>query len=60
MNPPDHARLRRLVSRAFTPARVKALTPHIETITRELLDGIDSEAGRSTSWRGSPSRCRCG
>jgi cytochrome P450 len=45
MNPPDHARLRRLVSRAFTPARVKALTPHIETITRELLDGIDSEAG---------------
>jgi cytochrome P450 len=45
MNPPDHARLRRLVSRAFTAARVKALTPHIETITRELLDGISSEAG---------------
>ena len=45
MNPPDHTRLRRLVSRAFTPARVKALTPRIETITGELLGGIDSEEG---------------
>lgn len=45
LNPPDHTRLRRLVSRAFTPARVKALTPHIETITGELLDGIDGKTG---------------
>jgi cytochrome P450 len=45
MNAPDHARLRRLVSRAFTPAWVNALTPHIVTITRDLLHGIDSEAG---------------
>jgi len=45
MNPPDHTRLRRLVSRAFTPARVKALTPRIEAITGELLDGIDHEEG---------------
>jgi cytochrome P450 len=45
MNPPDHTRLRRVVSRAFTPARVKALTPRIETITGELLDGLDGRAG---------------
>jgi cytochrome P450 len=41
MNPPDHTRLRRLVSRAFTPARVKELTPRIETITGELLHDLD-------------------
>ena len=40
LNPPDHTRLRRLVSRAFTPSRVKALEPRIEAITAELLDGV--------------------
>jgi len=38
LNPPDHTRLRRLVSRAFTPARVRALEPRVETIALELLD----------------------
>jgi cytochrome P450 len=38
LNPPDHTRLRRLVSRAFTPARVRALEPRIEATARELLD----------------------
>ncbi|HTU74060.1 MAG TPA: cytochrome P450 [Trebonia sp.] len=37
MNPPDHTRLRRLVSGAFTPARVRELVPRIEAITAELL-----------------------
>ncbi len=39
LNPPDHTRLRRLVSRAFTPARVRALAPRIEAITAGLLVG---------------------
>jgi cytochrome P450 len=39
LNPPDHTRLRRLVSRAFTPARVRELSPRIATLTAELLDG---------------------
>jgi len=38
-NPPDHTRLRRLVSRAFTPARVRELAPRVEALTAELLDG---------------------
>src|SRR3984957_9906601 len=37
LNPPDHTRLRRLVSRAFTPARVRDLGPRIEAIAAELI-----------------------
>jgi len=47
LNPPDHTRLRRLVSRAFTPARVRELAPRIEALTAELLAGAlkDAAAG---------------
>ncbi|MDA8310720.1 MAG: cytochrome P450 [Actinomycetota bacterium] len=40
LNPPDHTRLRRLVSRSFTPSRVEALAPRIEAITAELLGAV--------------------
>jgi cytochrome P450 len=40
LNPPDHTRLRRLVSGAFTPARVRELVPRIEAITTELLGDL--------------------
>jgi cytochrome P450 len=47
LNPPDHTRLRRLVSRAFTPARVRELAPRIEELTASLLDGaFDGPDGR--------------
>jgi cytochrome P450 len=36
--PPDHTRLRSLVSRAFTPATVEASRPRIESIVNGLLD----------------------
>lgn len=36
-NPPDHVRMRRLVSGAFTPHRVNALRPAIEQLTDRLL-----------------------
>ncbi|MGX5183396.1 cytochrome P450 family protein [Streptomyces avermitilis] len=38
MDAPDHTRLRRLVSRAFTPRRVEALRPHIQRHVDDLLD----------------------
>ena len=42
-NPPDHTRLRGLVSKAFTPRRVLALRPRVEALVEELLDAA---AGR--------------
>jgi cytochrome P450 len=46
LNPPDHTRLRRLVSRAFTPARVRELAPRVEELTAELLAAeLPAEAG---------------
>jgi len=40
MEPPDHTRLRRLVTKAFTPRTVEALRPRIETI----VDGVVGHA----------------
>jgi cytochrome P450 len=38
VDPPEHTRLRGLVSQAFTPKRVRQLAPRIEAIAEELLD----------------------
>lgn len=37
-DPPDHTRLRRLVSKAFTPRAIAALEPRIATLVDEALD----------------------
>lgn len=39
---PEHLRLRKLVSRSFTPRAVGRLTDRVEAVTRELLDGMES------------------
>lgn len=38
LEPPDHTRIRRLVSNVFTPKAVAALRPTIEGLATELLD----------------------
>jgi cytochrome P450 len=43
VNPPDHTRLRRLVSTAFTARRVQALRPAIAGMVDDLLDGMTGE-----------------
>jgi unspecific monooxygenase len=40
MEPPDHTRVRRLVSKAFTPRFVEGLRPRVRAIMDELVDGI--------------------
>jgi cytochrome P450 len=42
-DPPDHTRLRRLVSKAFTPRMVEQLRPRVQVIADALLDAV---AGR--------------
>ncbi len=45
MDPPDHTRLRRLVSGAFTPRVVAGLEPWIRDVTDRLLTATDGSAG---------------
>lgn len=39
-DPPDHTRLRGLVSKAFTPRMIEQLRPRIQQITDKLLDAV--------------------
>jgi cytochrome P450 len=49
-DPPDHTRLRKLVTKAFTARRVAGLRPRVEAITASLLDAAEvrgpEDAGR--------------
>jgi len=48
VDPPDHTRLRRLVSRAFVPGRIAALEPAIRGIAGRLLDDLDAAGPDAT------------
>ncbi|MFC4856001.1 cytochrome P450 family protein [Actinophytocola glycyrrhizae] len=41
LDPPDHTRLRRLISAAFTSQRIEMLRPRVTQIAHELLDAIE-------------------
>jgi cytochrome P450 len=43
-DPPEHARLRRLVSRAFTPRAIEGLRLRIQKTADDLLDGLDGHS----------------
>ncbi|HEY5860773.1 MAG TPA: cytochrome P450 [Actinomycetota bacterium] len=44
LEPPDHTRIRRLISKVFTPRAVAALRPSIEQFSAELLDRCAEQA----------------
>lgn len=48
VDPPDHTRLRRLVSRAFVPRRITALEPAIRRIAAGLLDDLKAKGPDAT------------
>ncbi len=43
LDPPDHARVRSLAAKAFTPRRVEILRSHIHDITHTLLDAVQQQ-----------------
>jgi cytochrome P450 len=45
-DPPDHTRMRALVSKAFTPRMIEQLRPRIVSIVDELLDRIAAKPDR--------------
>jgi cytochrome P450 len=46
LDPPDHTRLRRLVSKAFAPRVIAALAPRIRELSDDLLDDAGSDGAR--------------
>ncbi|MEU3301048.1 cytochrome P450 [Streptomyces sp. NPDC006678] len=46
MDPPDHTRIRRLVTKAFTPGRVERMRPGIQALAEQLLDAV-ADRGRA-------------
>ena len=47
MEPPDHTRLRRLVSAAFARGHVERLRPWVQRLAGELVDGLVERSGGS-------------
>ena len=43
-DPPQHTRMRRIVSRGFTPPRIKEMATAIEEIVQRCLTGIEGQA----------------
>ncbi|GAA2884938.1 cytochrome P450 [Streptomyces mexicanus] len=45
LEPPDHTRIRRLVSKAFTPRTVERLKPYVHRLADELVAALVREGG---------------
>ena len=45
LEPPDHTRIRRLVSKAFTPRTVEQLKPYVSQLAGELVDSLVAKGG---------------
>ncbi|MEU6683642.1 cytochrome P450 [Streptomyces sp. NPDC046832] len=45
LEPPDHTRIRRLVSKAFTPRTVERLKPYVRGLADDLVSGLVAAGG---------------
>lgn len=45
LEPPDHTRIRRLVSKAFTPRTVEALRPYVQNLAHDLVAALVEAGG---------------
>ncbi|MYW68717.1 cytochrome P450 [Streptomyces sp. SID8379] len=45
LEPPDHTRIRRLVSKAFTPRTVQRLQPYVEKLASDLVASLVADGG---------------
>jgi cytochrome P450 len=45
IDPPDHSRLRRLITRAFTPRAVERMRGYLASLADELLDAVAADGG---------------
>jgi cytochrome P450 len=43
MDPPEHGKVRRVTSKWFTPRMTRQWAPEVESITKEVLDGVAGE-----------------
>lgn len=60
-DPPDHTRLRKLITPEFTMHRLERIRPMVNRIVEQQLDEVAAKrrgARSSTSFPRSPSRCR--
>ena len=44
-DPPLHSKYRRLINHAFTVKRIRAMTPYVETVVNDLMDGFIDRGG---------------
>jgi cytochrome P450 len=45
-DPPNHTRLRRLVSKGFTPPAIERMRPHVQTLVDGLIDRVLEQGSR--------------
>ena len=45
-DPPDHTKLRRMVSKPFTPSAIAELEPRVRALSEELVDGLIAASER--------------
>ncbi|EPJ42853.1 putative Cytochrome [Streptomyces afghaniensis 772] len=51
LEPPDHTRIRRLVSKAFTPRTVERLKPYVRGLAEQLASALVAAARRPAEGR---------